>query len=453
MKKVKICFVGGGSYSWGPSLIRDIMGIPEVPEVEFRLLDTNLAAANLLAKLGRKLAKDWNRKTTFIPTKDQKEAYSGADFVLICISTGGLKAMEHDLKIPEQYGIFQTVGDTVGPGGWSRGLRNVPVFINIAETSKRYCPEAAILNYTNPMGTTTMALAENTDQPVVGLCHSIFSTIEILQKIFNLKSAKDLKFTAGGLNHLIWLLDLKVKGKDGFKLLKQKLKGRNLQELILEAIPDAHGYMSQSWIAGELFNEYGYLPYTGDRHTSEFFSRYLTPVKKNLKKYELHQTSIEERQGDYDKYKKRIKALIAGKETIEPEPSREVAMNLIQCIATGGEFVDVINVPNRGQITNLPMGTVVETFGLVNALGFAPISVGALPDPIADILMPHAVNQRYIVDAATTGDWELAYKALINDPACAHLTIPEIKKMGQELLEANKKLLPKFFKNNRSRKK
>lgn len=451
MKKVRICFIGGGSYTWGPRLIRDIICTPELQNAELRLYDINLTAAKLLAGLGNKWASDWNKKATFIPTNDEKRAFMGADFILICISTGGLEAMEHDIKIPERYGIFQTVGDTVGPGGWARGLRNIPVFVNIAQAARRYCPRAVILNYTNPMATLTRVLCENTSQPVVGLCHGLFECYEVLKGIFNLKSEEEIKVNFGGVNHFFWILDLKINGKDGYAMLHRRLKDRNFAELVRKTYTDGAGFHSDKWVTGELFQEYGYLPYVGDRHICEFFSRYLAPDEKNLRLYRLQRTSIAERRRNKKRQLTKIKKLLSGKELMDPTPSRETAADIMSSISGGGEFIDVLNLPNCGQIPNLPRGTVVETLGVVNSLGFTPLAVGPLPEAILNLVLPHAVNQQWVVEAGCRGDWDTAFKALINDPLCSHLSIPRIKKMGRELLETNRRYLPQFFRKRKQR--
>lgn len=439
-KKVKIGFVGGGSYGWAPALIRDIISAPNLEDAEFRLYDTNLAAAELITRLGKKLAADWNKPAIFIPTNNIKRAFQGVDFIIICISTGGFDSMQHDLKIPEKYGIFQTVGDTVGPGGWARGLRNIPVFLKIAKAIREYCPQAVILNYTNPMSTLTRTLCENTRQSVVGLCHGVFGCYEILKLIFDLKSEKEIKVNFGGVNHFFWILDLKINGRDGYQMLRQKLRGRNLNTLIREVSKEA----GESLVAAELFEEYGYLPYLGDRHISEFFSHYLAPNQKNLKLYHLHRTSIAERRRGKAQQLNWVKKVLAGKEKMDPAPSRESAAMIMSCIIGGEEFVDVTNLPNKGQIPNLPIGAIVETMGIVNQLGFTPLQVGPLPQAVLNLVLPHAVNQQFILEAGTTGNWDIAFKALISDPLCSHLSIPQIKKMGYELLKANRKYLPQF---------
>ena len=205
-KKVKITIIGGGSYNWCPTIIRDILKIDGINRWDFRLLDIKPAAALRIAKLGRKMADDWNLSATFMPTDDQEAALKGADFVIITISTGGLETMAHDLKIPEKFGIYQTVGDTVGPGGWSRALRNIPVFVDLTEKIRCFAPQAFIINYTNPMSTLTKTICLGTKQPAVGLCHGLFEVDDVLKNTFNVKSEKEIRLSIAGVNHFFWVL-------------------------------------------------------------------------------------------------------------------------------------------------------------------------------------------------------------------------------------------------------
>jgi len=444
-RPTRIAMIGGGSYNWVPRLSTDIMLTPGLENAEFRLLDINLQAAKEVASACRANAERWELPATFAPTKDEPRALDGADFVVITISTGGLDAMQPDVHLPEKYGIFQTVGDTVGPGGWSRGLRNIPVFMHIAEQTKKHCPKAAILNYTNPMSTLTKTLCLCTDQPVIGLCHGLFECYRTLMSIFNLKSEDEIKANFAGVNHFFWILDFAIRGKDGYAMLKRKMKKRPFADLVKEVYVDGAGFHSDKYVASELLEEYGKLPYVGDRHTCEFFSRYLAPDESKLEPYRIKRTFVKERKKRRPAARKRVLAIASGKEQPEKKRSRETAADIISTMSQSGEFVDVMNVPNRGQVANLPHGAVVETLGVVNALGFTPMAAGPLPQKILNVVLPHVVNQDLIVEAGMEDDWDKAFDALINDPLCSHLAIPQIKKMGKELLDKNKKWLPQFY--------
>ena len=443
--RVKVAMVGGGSYNWTPRLIRDVILTPGLQDTDFRLLDTNPTAAKETAAAAQKMTSDWGLGATFLPTSDEPEALDGADFIVITISTGGFDAMHHDVHLPEKYGIFATVGDTVGPGGWSRGLRNVPVFTHLAEQAKKYAPRAAILNYTNPLTPLTKALCLRTDQPVIGLCHGLFECYRTLMAIFGLKSEDEIKVNFAGINHFFWILDMSIRGRDGYEMLRRKTRKQPFAKLVKEVHKDEAGFHSDKWVASECLEEFGKLPYVGDRHICEFFSRYLAPDESKLKQYNLVRTAVKSRRAALKKRRQAVLDLISGKQRLEKKPSRETAADIIRAISQGGEFVDVMNVPNRGQVSNLPMGSVVETLGVVSSLGFTPLAAGPLPQGILNVVMPHVVNQDLIVEAAIEGDLKKAFDALINDPLCSHLAIPRIKKMGAELMEKNKQWLPRFF--------
>ena len=447
MPRPKIAVIGGGSFSWSPKLMRDILLKEEIENADVRLLDIDKEAADIISAIGKRLAKDWKLGGTFTPTTDPDRALDGADFVIITISTGGVDAMEHDIKVPERYGIFQTVADSVGPGGWARGLRNIPVFVTIAKRVQKNCPRAMILNYSNPMSTLTRTLSLATPQPVVGLCHGLFQNYRLLINIFGLKSEEELRASYAGINHFFWILDFSVNGRPGYPLLERKLRGgKKLDDLIRTTYVDPHGHASiRRLIASELYEDFGYLPYFGDRHTSEFFSRYLAPDRERLKTYHLVRTSAADRRRKRAVRRKETIALANGSEKMDRTRSRETACDIMAARWANADFIDVMNLPNVGQISNLPYGAVVETPGLVNMLGFAPVAVGPLPDQLVNVVLPHVMNQEFIVEAGLEGDWDRAYQALINDALCAHLPLPKVKRMGRQLLEANRRYLPQFF--------
>ena len=310
---------------------------------------------------------------------------------------------------------------------------------------RRFAPRAFIINYTNPMATLTRTIALHTDQPTVGLCHGLFEVYDLLKRIFKLKDEKEVRLRIAGLNHFFWILGMSIRGRDGYKMLRRRLQTTTFEKLAAQACSLTNVLHSGMKVAAELFNRYGYLPYTGDRHTCEFLSHCIAPNTRRLKQYALVRTSIEYRKKERAQQFKRVTDQIAGREDISPTRSRETAADIIAAVALGREFVDGVNLPNQGQISNLPHGTVVETLGVVNSLGFTPLVAGSLPEGILPLIMPHAINQKLIVEAGLTGDWDKAFIALANDPACAHLDSPQIEKMGTALLRANKKYLPQFF--------
>ena len=438
----KIVMVGGGSYNWCPKLLRDLMLAEELEGSEIVLLDPKLKAAEEVKAAGEAMAKRFGRRYGIRPTRGEPGAFRNADFVIITISTGDLEMMAHDLAIPERYGIFQTVGDTVGPGGWSRSLRNVPVFVHLARQIERLSPRAVVLNYTNPLACLTGTIRRVSGLRTVGLCHGVFGNYHVLQKLFGCRE-EDLAVRFGGVNHFIWVLDFSVRARAGYPLLKKRLGRRSLDEALTEGETDEAGFHSHHALCDELYRQYGYLPYVGDRHTCEFLPGYITPRKSALKRFRLVRTSIAQRRANRRRARRWTLALASGK--AEPGPrSRETAVDIIAAIARGKAFCDVVNLPNEGQIDNLPRGAVVETLGLVDGLGFRPISSGPLPPIIQQLVEPHCRCQLMTLEAALSGDRELALQALMADPLCAHLSPSEVRRMGLELMAATRKWLPQF---------
>ena len=439
----KIVMVGGGSYGWSPCLLSDLIQTPELEGCEVVLLDINLTAGKEIKAVADRLCADNHKKFRFTATSNEESAFKDADFVVITISTGGLDMMKHDLEIPDRYGIFQTVADSVGPGGWSRLLRNVPVFEKMARKIERLSPNAVVLNYTNPMAGLTGAIAETSSLRTVGLCHGIFSTYWLIRRIFQCEE-KDISVRFGGVNHFFWILDFKVHGKDGYQLLRKKLSGLSLDEY-LDKTPDGKGVGKRTIdhiLLDEMLKEYGYLTYLADRHTCEYFTAYLTD-RKMTKRYKLCRTSIEERRGNLRKAREHALKMATGKEKIFPR-SRETAIDMIKAFVTNKPFVDVVNLPNIGQIDNLPRGAVVETLGLVDSSGFAPISIGPMPEILRGLTDVHCRVQKMTLEAALTGNRKLAIEALMLDPLCAKLAPSDIRKMGLELMAATRAYLPQF---------
>ncbi len=434
--------VGGGSYTWMPRLLSDLMQTATLAGSRIVLLDINPEAAEEVAAAGRTMARTLNREFKITVTTDEAAAFRDADFVIITISTGGFEAMAHDLSIPEKYGIFQTVGDTVGPGGWSRSLRNIPVFAHLGEQLGKYAPSAMILNYTNPMATLTATLARTCPQPVVGLCHGVFENYHVLQKLFGVEE-KDLAVNFGGLNHFFWFIDFTVNGQPGYPLLREKLGNKALDQLLGSGTKDAIGYHSYHALAGELFARYGYLPYLADRHTAEFLPEIISPRESDLKRFNLVRTSIEDRQNNLAQARQTTRELAEGKRQPYPR-SRETVVDIITARLENRPFIDVVNLPNTGQIDNLPRGLVVETLGLIDSLGFRPVAAGPLPPAIVELLTPHCLCLEQTLEAALEGKRKLALEALALDPACAFLPPAKIEAMGTELMRATEAWLPQF---------
>lgn len=438
MERKKIVLIGGGSYHWMPHIVKDMLLTESISASEFVLYDIDRNASDLVAAFLEKLNADLGTSGTIVSTDDRKAAFTDADYFVITISTGGLDAMAYDLSIPEEYGIYHTVGDTSGPGGWARFVRNFEVFVSLAEDMNRYAGDAVVLNYTNPMTTLTEVLARICTGPVIGLCHGLFENIAKLVGIYGLESEDELALNYGGLNHFFWVTDARTKELDVASDLRERVAEVGLTKLLDDARADRDAEPEIRDLATALFNETGVMPYFGDRHTCEFFPCYITSTAA-MEQYRLVRTSIEERKQKREKQKTRLEEMIAGEIADEYRSrSRETAANIIAAHATGGVFIDVGNVPNVGQISNLPAGVVVETAVRVDRNGFSPIVFGALPASVAGFVEPCARSLHDAVDACFAKDKAAAVRALRIDPVCALLTGDQVSDLANNLLQAHR---------------
>ncbi len=439
--KPKIVIVGGGSINWTPPLVKDMMLTDRISEAEFVLFDINKKAADLTQAFLEKVARKLQVNCVIKSTDRRATAFKAADYFIIAISVGGLTSMAADLSIPEKYGIYHTVGDTSGPGGWARTLRHFKVFYDLAQAIQRYAPGAVVLNYTNPMSTLTHVLAQIYDGPVVGLCHGLFENIEFIKDFYALDSEDQISLRYGGLNHFFWTTRARVGQVDVLADLQRRLQRKSLSELLPVSQQDPMGFSSGRDVADELFRMTGVMPYLGDRHTCEFFPWYITD-RDTMKKYRIKRTSIATRKRNFQKGLVNLKKMIKGKiGKSYLQRSRETAADIIAAHALGKVFIDVGNLPNSGQIGNLPTGTTVETAMRVDRNGFSPIVFGDLPDSVLAWVDPWARVYDLTVKACFHQSKAMALQALRLDPLCAHLDTPRVHQMGERLLHAHRRYI------------
>ncbi len=452
---MKITVIGGGSYCWTPTLFRDLICTPGLEGSEIVLEDINKKHLDDLhtcckAILGQ-LGKTHQYKLT--ATTDEVKALRGADYVVLTITTGGYESMAHDLRIPYKYGIYQPVGDTVGPGGISRGLRNIPVVAGIAKNMERYCPGAWMLNITNPMSTLTRCVGRETSIRCIGLCHELYGTLGMLQKLLNVKDWRaDFDCVSVGVNHLPWIIRLRRNGKDVFPQLHRLLKdvvAKNLIRLDKPGTALDHTLVGSHQVKFALFEAFGALPASGDRHIVEFFPYFATKEMRKGKAMGVDLTTIEYRRNVWTpEWKKNVADITAGRKKIKPQVSGEAVSRVIAALeGLIPQWKDVLNIPNEGQVPELPRGVVVETIGFVTRDACHGLPVGPIPPAIRTIIERHVTNQEMTVEAAMTGDRGLALQAMLNDPMCGSIRdFRQMETMMNELLRANRKWLPRFFK-------
>jgi len=447
----KITIIGGGSYSWGPTFLRDIFVTPELRGSTITLQDIVPERMDLVYRLGQKMLSDYQLDFHLEQTPALNAALKEAEFIALTITTGRLESMKPDLEIPWKYGIRQSVGDTTGPGGLSRALRNIPVAAEIASKVDEICPEALFLNYTNPLSTLTRTLnmLRSVENKTVGLCHEWHGVREKLAAILEVE-ASEIQPQLAGINHLIWLTGLHAAGRDAW----DELPG--IAERILsgeiDADPDDNSvFVDKARAKATLFQLYGALPAAGDRHIAEFFPHFITEKTNWGADYGFRLTSVDDRRALEMFANRLIESALSGETSLEPfmqERSGEAMAEIITAVTTHGRYHGIMNLPNVGQVANLPYDAVIETYGVIDPTGAHALAFGDLPPGVQTVLEHHIHNQEMTVEAALTGDRELALQVLLNDPLSSRLSIDETRQMLDELLEANQQYLPQFFKRN-----
>lgn len=444
---IKLVLIGGGSYGWTYRLITDIACIPELHGMHIVLHDINPEALQLVKTLCEKISNTLSARLRIETSTDLDTCLPGADFVGLTISTGGDEANILDFAIPAKHGVIQTIADTVGPGGWSRALRNIPVVIDIIRKVEKYAPNAWFMNYSNPMTILTRAIQKESSVKSVGLCHELQGLFLHIAAWLGLDDWEDTKVTMAGINHLIWITQMDINGRDGLELLREyHHKHPKLDYAVKSKIPEdliySGGVNPAQKIKFDFLKRTGYLPAAGDPHIAEFFNYFLIDentakswgVGGNVHTF-AHQKGAENR-------KQKVLRMLNGEEPLFLQHSHEHASRIIAALSGGKEIVTPVNIANIGQIDNLPRQAVVETQALVDRLGIHPLPVGTLPEIITQFLMKHIPIQEMIVEAGLTGNKELAIQALICDPLIPN---PDTAiKIADDFFKEFRSFLPQF---------
>lgn len=443
MVAVKVVLIGGGSVNWTPAILTDLVIRPELEGSTAVLVDIDPQALELTLAFGQRLLVESGRRWTLEASTEQRAALRDADYVILMIAVGGLNAMEHDLAIPLKYGIYQSVGDTVGPGGLSRSLRHIPVVYQIARDMEELCPRAWLINYTNPMTTLTRAISKHTRVRVIGLCHELTGVLRRLRRLLDLGDAH-IETRVAGINHLIWLLEWKVDGRDGYELLWAYLSEHPVEVPYRGELPGnpASVFRDRLVLKWRLFEVLGLLPAAGDRHLAEFFPYFLTDSRNRGADYGVELTTVEHRRTIVGWRRDWLRRVVAGQEALPILPSGEAAAEVICALEGAGNHLHIVNLPNQGQVANLPRDVVVETMGRISRDRAEGVESGGLPPAVLAVVLPHVLRQEMTVEAAMTGNRALALQALATDPLVHDFD--SAGPMLDELLRAHRAHLPQF---------
>jgi alpha-galactosidase len=440
---MKITFVGGGSLVWGTMVLTDMALNAPLHGATIALQDIDQAALDLMLRMGRKLSEQAGASFRFEAATDLRIAVAGADVVVDCVGIGGLEAMRVDLEVPARYAIMQPVGCNVGPGGINRALRHIPHILELCQTMESACPAAWLLILSNPLTQLTRAATRESSIKTIGICHELPHTRQRLSQSLGLRP-DSLWFQVAGINHLPWIAEWRIGDQDGHTFLRQWLArhgalhyaSHNLANTCDSVFEDRHA------VKFSLFEVHGVLAGAGDRHVAEFYPHFIRRETGWGRAYGVELTTVAHRIERHQRERERLLRCLAGEESLALEHSVEEISELIVALHGGPPGRFIVNLPNRGQIPNLPPGLVVETYAQIDAAGVHPDAPGPLPPGPAAVCHHHLVEQELTVDAAIAGDRRKALQALSMDPAILDWSIAE--RLLDEMLHQSAAYLPQF---------
>lgn len=434
----KIAFIGAGSFGFTRGLVKDILTFPAFADAELALMDIDEERLSAIEKACKKIVKAGGYPATVTTTTNRAKALEGADGVLITILAGGVHVWRYDIEIPMEYGVDINVGDTRGPSGIFRALRTIPVMLDICRDVEKYCPNAVILNYTNPMAMLCRAMQQVSKANVTGLCHSVQGTAEMLAKWIG-APMDEVTYLCAGINHQAWYLDYKWNGQDAYPLIRK-------------AIAESKDIYEQDVVRNEMFKHLDYYVTESSGHNSEY-NPWFRKRPELIEKYcygtswnpGAHAFILDMYLKREDEWKADIEKWLA-EEEVDLKRGHEYAAYIFNaCFGNGDLFEFNGNVRNNGIIDNLPEGCCVEVPVVASKAGLRTMRVGSLPMHLAAINNLNACCEELAVEAALTGDMSKVYYAIYNDPlTSAVLSLPEIKEMVTAMFEKNKDYLPQF---------
>lgn len=447
MSKVKIALIGAGSVAFTRLLLMDILAVPELQDAEIRLMDISDTNLQTAVSLSEHVIGKHALPVTLVATTDRREALRDADFVIVTIRVGGWEAYRHDIEIPLKYGVGQCVGDTLGPGGVFYALRTIPVLLDIAADMRELCPNALMMNYTNPMAMNTWALQRAGGIRAIGLCHGVQHTSHLLARALGVP-AKELDYIAAGINHQTWFVKVEHKSVD--------MTGR-----LLEAFESKPELMKIEPVRVDVLRRFGYFSTESNGHLSEYLPWYRKNAEELEQKWVYdgkfsggatagYLNFLPERQVAYEET---LAKWLNGTEPFITLGQRSVehASYIIEALVTGRTYRAHLNVPNDGLIPNLPQGSIVELPCYVDRTGIHPVHVGPLPLACAATCRASISVQEMAVEAALTGNRELVKQAVLHDPLTAAVCgTEEVWAMCDEMFEALEPWMPQFGEERRT---
>lgn len=458
MKKIKIAYLGGGSKQWARVFMYDL-ALCEDLTGEIGLYDIDMEAARRNQQIGAKIneAKETISKWNYVVYSELKDCLMGADFVVISILPGTFEEMRSDVHAPEKYGIYQSVGDTAGPGGVLRAMRTVPIYEEFALAIKNVCPDAWVINFTNPMSICTKTLYRIFPEiKAFGCCHEVFHTqdflCDILKEETGIEAKRNEIYTeVSGINHFTWISSAKYNNIDIMDYMddfiqKHYEEGHYENGTADQYKTDSFAYANR--VKMNMYMRYGVLGAAGDRHLVEFMNNnwYLkSPEQVSAWKYAL--TTVDFRVNQMKERIEESKALADGSKAVEVKKSNEEAVDLIRAILGLTTKVSNVNLPNEGQIEGLPIGAIVETNAIFTNNSVRPVMAKKLPDAVLSLVARCSGNIDVLSDGIAARDLDMIFASFMNQPLCSNLSLEDGKELFKEMINNTKEYLKPYFNN------
>lgn len=422
--KLKISMIGGGSYSWTYGLYSTFLDNQFFDrETELCLYDINEKALNDMYAFCTYYNDRYPGKAiTITKTQSEDKALDGADFVVIAISHGGLEAELEDHRIARRHGFYNVKGSESGIAGASRTVRHVPEFVRIAHKMKRLCPHATMLNVTNPLSALTRCVQQYENIHAVGFCHGVRNHLEILLPYFGAKGFDDVSFSVSGVDHCSFLTDICLHGQDALQIMRDKgmieaaWAGKNKI-----TFDDPFAGRENQRIRFIVWDMLGCMPGLSDEHCAEFYYQ-TTGTQENRDRFGMHYDRIADRTDTVVRLRDAIVKPLENGEMPALRISDEKPDRVIEALSGGRPFYDVMNYRNLGQVRELPLDTVVETFVNVDATGVHPAIANPLPKAAQNIVIPTALREELFMEAAMEWNESKLVSALCTDPLVQDFT-------------------------------
>jgi alpha-galactosidase len=445
-----IGYVGGGSRGWARTMMNDLAQQSTL-HGEVRLYDVDHESAQQNADIGALIQSQDGAESewTYTAVESLGEALSGADVVVLSTQDPPAETMAKDLEIPQEYGVYQTVGDTVGPGGAFRAMRAIPQYREIAAGVREHCPDAWVLNYTNPMTLCTRTLyAEYPDINAMGLCHEVYHAKDYIaglaEEHFDVEGLDrhDISVNVKGVNHFTWIDAATWDGRDLWPVLEAERDSRRpFPNYEPGDMAEEGFYVDNNEIAHHLFDTFGLFPVAGDRHLAEFVPWYLDIDRpEDVHQWGVRLTPSEHRIESWPEGNAERQALLSGEESFAFEESGEELVDVLRALTGETAMTLNLNLPNEGQVANLPDDAVVETNARITQDEVRPIAAGELPGQVGTLVGRHVSNQETLLEAGMTGDLDLAFQAFVNDPLVS-IPATDARAMFTDLVEAERSYL------------